>query len=355
MLIAAIPDARKRRNRALTIVEVCVGVVALATLIGASASGLRAARQDNALAMCQANLGRIQTAALIYSSEDPRELLIPMGIGDSLTSEIYTSPYSFGGRSGLGLSADFEIQSSPFAGWILYRMGARDRPLNGILFKNPFPGPMLVTGRGGQSEDWSGDARWDVGVYNCPADSGFPGMHHYGWRQSDRTSYEYYGTSYAAATLFVGVGSGSPLASFSVYGHAASTTPDPSRTIAYQENAARYAIFANNHDLDQQGICWPYPVGNMTAHGWHDQDFRFNVAFADGSVRFEEIRGYGTQPSLTCAPSYRFCTCVAVRTSAWKLDLNPAPPVVTTKIRSGSSQSSIAISDGSEQSWAIAP
>jgi hypothetical protein len=36
MLIAAIPDARKRRNRALTIVEVCVGVVALATLIGAS-------------------------------------------------------------------------------------------------------------------------------------------------------------------------------------------------------------------------------------------------------------------------------------------------------------------------------
>jgi prepilin-type processing-associated H-X9-DG protein len=305
----------------------------LITLAATALPAVRSARQSSLVTHCQSNLGRIQAAALIYSSEDANELIIPIGPGDANSVEIYTSSYGYGGRSGRG--SEMDVNRSPFGGNPLFQMGTPHRPLNRILFKNLFPGAVYVQDRRGGSSgtDWSSDARWDVGVYNCPADNGFPGMHHQGWKQSGRTSYDYYGTSYAANALFVGTpASQQPLYSFSAYGRPVSSVPVPSLTVAYQENAARFAIFANNPNLDQTECSWPFSVGAYTAHGWHNQDFRFNVAFIDGSVRFEEIRGFGRQSNVTCTPGGPYpCQCVAVRTANWRMDVAPAPFVVVGK------------------------
>jgi prepilin-type processing-associated H-X9-DG protein len=318
------------RRRALTLIELGVGIMTLITLAATALPAVRSARQSSLVTHCQSNLGRIQAAALIYSSEDANELIIPIGPGDANSVEIYTSSYGYGGRSGRG--SEMDVNQSPFGGSPLYQMGTPHRPLNRILFKQRFPGGVLVTDRSA-FEDWSSDARWDVGVYNCPADNGFPGMHHQGWKQSGRTSYDYYGTSYAANALFVGTpASQQPLYSFSAYGRPVSSVPVPSLTVAYQENAARFAIFANNPNLDQTECSWPFSVGAYTAHGWHNQDFRFNVAFIDGSVRFEEIRGFGRQSNVTCTPGGPYpCQCVAVRTANWRMDVAPAPFVVVGK------------------------
>ena len=140
-------------------------------------------------------------------------------------------------------------------------MGAAHRPLNATLFKAPFPVPTPSGGRGGGLLDWSDDARVNVDVYHCPRDLGFPGMHEQGWRDSGLSSYNYYGTSYAVSPLFVGPGPGSLLMSNSVYARPVSTVPQPTTTVMYWENAARYAIYANNtEDYDQTGCSWPYPI-----------------------------------------------------------------------------------------------
>lgn len=330
--IARLPRG-SRGARGLTLIELCAGVLALVGLCAGVMPALRSARSASQTTACQQNLGRIQQAALVYAASDPNELMIPIGAGDAASQSIYTSAYGYGGKSGWWLSKlnGQPATQSPLAGGPQYKMGARDRPLNRILFKTPFGGPPLVTGRGGPVEDWSFDMRWDVGVYHCPSDAGFPGLHHAGWKNSHLSSYDYYGTSYSASTLFIKTGAPSePLKSLSVYAREASAVPAPSSTIAYMENAARFAWIVNNPALDQSGGCWPYIFADYIAHGWHGQDFQFNVAFADGSVGSRETRGFGRQPDLVCPPGL-LCDCFAVRTADWRIDTAPAPLKVTSK------------------------
>lgn len=339
------------RCRALTLIELCAGIVALAGLLAAVVPALRSARNADLTAQCRENLGRIQQAALVYAAEDPGEQMIPIGIGDT-TTEIYPSYYDYGGKSGWWKTNVLTAYQSPFAGTFPYRMGPNDRPLNRIMFKAPFPPPPIVSSRAGPAEDYSFDMRWDVEVYDCPADAGFSGMHHKGWKDSQLSSYDAYGTSYAATAVLVGSPfSGAPLSSNSIYLRPASAIPVPAETVSYLENAGHFAMLANNPALGQTGGCWPRPEGNMVAHGWHGEDFHFNVAFADGGVAWREIRGFGRNPAAGCFPGGT-CDCIRVRAPGWRMDTLPVAITPTWKLRVADGEP-LSTQDGASTTWNV--
>jgi prepilin-type processing-associated H-X9-DG protein len=319
-----------------TLIELCVGVAALAGLFAVVAPAARSTREASLAAHCRQNLERIVQASLVYASEDSAEWVIPVALGDWLTSDRNVAPYGFGGKSGwFDTKPSGNPEFSPFSGGPLYRMGAPDRPLNRILFKTPIAPPLIVQGRSGERFDWTYDTRHDLAVYRCPADSGFPGMHYRVWRDSGLNSYDFFGTSYAASTLFLSDSANAPSWSVTPYAHALSAVPAPSNTLAYMENAGRFGYRARNTSLGQNGCYWPYPEASQTANGWHGAPFRFNVTYVDGHVAEVEMRGYG-QPAgqVPCAPQAgSWCDCYAFRTAAWRLDIMPAAWAQTYKIR----------------------
>lgn len=314
------------RYRALTLIELCVCLSGISLLVAVAAPTLRSARQTSQLTACQHKLGRIQQATLIYAAADPDENAIPIGLAE-IRDTTYTSPYSYGGRSGQGPTLD--ANNSVFGGSSLFLMGSPHRPLNAVLYKHALPQPPVISG----FPDWSFDTRLDLRAYDCPADVGFPGMHQKGWKQTGLSSYQYFGTSYAAATMFIWNGPGSVIKSASIWGHAVSRIPVPSATLSYYESAAQYALYADNPSLDQTGCSWPFSMGSLIAHGWHGSDFRFNVAAVDGSVANVEMRGYGRAPAGTVCSPQVVCTCITVRFGEWRLDVGPASLVPTAKVQ----------------------
>ena len=335
---------------AFTLIELSAVVIVFTLLLGQVIPAVKRARQGSMQVTCQDRLGQISRAALAYAAEDPNELAIPIGKGDGnpLINEAYTSYYGFGGKSGLGHlgTANQSIWSGKNG------MGSVHRPLNNILYKTGLPGPTTSSSRGGSSESWSADARADVDVYHCPADRGFSGMHHNGWKVSGLTSYDYYGTSYATNPLFIGVIAGSALLlhSNSPYMRPVSRVPSPTDTVLYWENAARYAVFANNDQLEQHTCYWPWTMGDFTANGWHETPFHFYVTFVDGHTAWMEIKGYGyveAPPNLTPPCSGEMCACTLIRAPGLRLDTAPAELIPTHK-RSSGSTTQIVTQDGAD-------
>jgi hypothetical protein len=100
---------------------------------------------------------------------------------------------------------------------------------------------------------------WILKEYHCPGDVEFPGMHHQGWKDRDSSSYNYYGTSYAANTLCCDRDPSRVPCSFLIPLTPAGSPrcPVPGKTILYFENAARFAMFApNTVEFNQTGCFW---------------------------------------------------------------------------------------------------
>ncbi|MCH8966426.1 MAG: hypothetical protein IID43_01990 [Planctomycetes bacterium] len=58
--------------------------------------------------------------------------------------------------------------------------------------------------RGRRSSNWLADTTLDLDFYKCPSDTGYKGYHFTAWKDSGLSSYDHYGTSYTACTLWGG-------------------------------------------------------------------------------------------------------------------------------------------------------
>lgn len=324
-------SCRSPRRGALTLVELCVGMVALAGLLAGAVPALRSARSASQLTECQQNLGRIQAASLVYGAEDASGLFIPIAPGDLTNGLHVLSAYGYGGRAGWGKTKPSGIiENSPFSGGSTARMGPADRPLNKMLYKAALPPPPEVSSRSGQVTDYTFDARLPLDTYHCPADTAFAGMHHAAWADSELSSYDFYGTSYGvptqvawyAVTLFDAPRNNT------VYGRNVETIPAPAQTVAYVENAGLFAYRAANPSIPQ---CPVEPLLSQVAHGWHGQDFRFNVAFVDGAVRQVEMNGSRCVQPPMCPPPATDCHTMIIRNTGWRFDTVPVRPVLVDK------------------------
>jgi prepilin-type N-terminal cleavage/methylation domain-containing protein/prepilin-type processing-associated H-X9-DG protein len=319
---------RTRGHRGFTLVELLVVVSIIALLISILLPSLNKARDSAKRIKCSANVRGIAQAGLTYAADDRLEFAIPINKADAERPESYRSVYSYGGKSGTGHTGN--VVTSLFGG--PQGQGSIHRPLNRIMYpKATFYSPV-------GPPQWPRDTKEDLPIYTCPGDKGFPGMHQQGWRNNKSTSsYDYYGTAYNANVYLIGQsGIGVTVESNSPYFRSLSQVPNAGNTILYMENAARYAQYADNPELDQDasgGCFWPYAYGAFTAKGFHKQDFQFNVAFCDGSARWIKIKGHGL---VDYGPGKvdPLLNCILIRGPGWQVDTMPADPKTTHKTRS---------------------
>jgi prepilin-type N-terminal cleavage/methylation domain-containing protein len=360
-------NAGIRSGRAFTLVELLVVVSIIALLIAILLPSLKKARESAKRIACNANVRGIAQAGLTYSADDRNELAIPISEGDANSTFTYPSYYGFGGKSGWSdKKPNNDINSSIFSGGPLYRMGSPHRPLNRILYKNSSAVKVTV-GRSGSSEDWIDDTQIDVGLYKCPGDRAFPGMHHNGWKQSKLSSYDFYGTSYSTNPFFVGIpGSSHPLWSNAIYARPMSRVPNPANTVLYWENAARYGSRATNNKSkggeywqDVPGCYWPYAEGAQTAYGNHATPWWFNVSFGDGHSTWIKIRGHGgltetrVPPQCGTSASNSICSCIYVRGNGWQIDCLPGDLVTTNKANTSSGTPASTVDGDDDSLWRV--
>ena len=305
-----------------------------------------------------ANVRGLAQAGLTYAADDPNENMIPIGEKDAGSSTARFAAYAFGGKGGRGYLGQTNYNNSEWGG--NQRMNAAKRPLNGVIYKGGLPGAATVSGGGGwggAQQDWSRDANLDLGLYHCPADKKFPGFHFAGWRDSKLSSYDYFGTSYAANTMFV-YDPAAPAFLFTnaIYNRPLSRVPTPANTVAYWENSARFASKADDESMEDQVeedcVDRKTEAQGYIARGWHGEPWHFNVAMGDGHASWVKIRGFaratGIPTLLDCGNENARCICVIIRGNGWQLDTLPAPFVKTAKTGSSSGGGRSDTSSGSD-------
>ncbi len=343
MLGNSITCKTQANHKGLSLIELIslIGVASIALMQASSA--LSDVRSKSRSLSCQDKLGQIARASLVYASQDRHENAIPICIRDALSTYARFSYYGYGGKGG-AIHFDTTSISRDWDGRNL--MGTMHRPLNGILYKKPFPTPAPISSGGGPGTiNWAEDNRRDLDIYHCPEDNGFPGMHHLMWKQYGLSSYDYYGTSYSANTIHIyDPFEPGNLFTNSIYLRALSNVPDPDRTILYMENAGRFAIFSDDPELPNQANDDCRPVyreeDGYIANGWHGQPWHFNTTFGDGHVANVRIRSYANQagniPNAPhCGQNNVRCSCIIIRGDGWQMDALPAPSVRTSKFHYG--------------------
>ena len=207
------------------------------------------------------------------------------------------------------------------------------------------------------------DTTLDLDLFKCPGDEGPPRAAHCpDWvENSERSSFDHFGNSYAANLLMVHSGN-APLDSNSPYLRPTSRVPTPSRTLYYEENIGRWA-FAAKWEIDEcrwigEGID---PGPTKTIDGWHGRGWTFNRAFVDSHAETQKIweetkqtlltpgevmssleDGYATHyrserlgsypddcfrnnpNSISSNDAYEHCRCVIIRGDGWQKDTLPA-------------------------------
>ncbi len=312
---------------AFTLVELLVVVSIIALLISILLPSLKKAREQAKAAVCIAGVKNSAMASLVYAADDSTEASVPVHpkIYDvSMTEGLRraTMVYGFGGKSGRGK------EGSDVLFWGTARdLGPATRPLNKFIYKDGFvnyrtnPGPGFI--------NWKNDTKLDMGMFRCPSDDGYQGTHYTAWRDSKLSSYDHYGTSFAANLLWIytpgsGDCGGSCCSSNAPGLRPLSRIPNPSNTLYYEENAGRYTFLHDpvdtSCDTPREGV----------VHGWHGRDWIFNVAFADAHAGPVKMKGY-QNPRLSEYPilDYQHWHCVIIRGPGYQRDTLPSPPVKT--------------------------
>ncbi len=327
-------------RRGFTLAEAIVTATALMVLsmllVPATAGVARTSKEGK----CLSNLARIGYANLIYATQDPADMALPIHsreFTDDRISQLDVGAYLWGGKSGRGHQGavpgpegDDGFLTSNFG--TLAGSGPPTRPLNDIIYDQKFEdhrGPPF------DPDGATEDTLLDLDVYRCPSDTGYTGIHFPQFRDEGYTSYDHFGTSYAANTFRTSYVGGGPVRSNSPYLHRLSELLSPATTLAFQENAGRFAWAAAPETCDfiQPGI-----LG--TARGWHGKDWSFNAAFLDGHADTIYMRGYDSVRIYSNATAedeflQEQHRCIIIRGEGWQKDTLPVAPVTTRFMWSG--------------------
>lgn len=318
-------------RRAASLPEVIASVVATAVLMATVLPAVATVAREGKSGRCLSNLGRIAHATAIYSAMDPGQMALPvhpLQPEQDPFAPSFIGAYEWGGKSGIGRMNQpetMDVLDSRYG--TLAGFGPASRPLNKIIFKEPFPDYTKLEDPVGAMED----TQLDLPIFRCPSDIGYTGVHFRMFRDDGYTSYDNFGTSYTANMFMIASGSG-PMSSNSPYLHSVSQIRDPGTTLAYYENCGRFAWSAGAMHKDCQFIGPGVPG---TVRGWHGADWIFNAAFVDGHVDSIYMRGFdnpdiGAYPSLNGQDAdFRSLRCIIVRGDGWQKDTLPAPLIPT--------------------------
>jgi len=290
--------------------ELLVIAVILGLLVLLIAPSLEAARNRSRLGTCLKRLGDIASASHVYAAGDPSNFAIPVHPlfpRQEPSSPSYIGAYEWGGKSGVG-RADFfprYVGTPPLGSkyGTAAGFGPASRPLNWVMYPHGFRdhgNPLL------QRIGAVVDTKLELDAFRCPADDGPPlgseagiGPHCPDWiRQPGQTSYDHFGTSYAANPFMIGSTSGGCLLSNSAYLRPLSRVPSPTRSILYEENIGRWAWAARREQDGCEFIGRGVDPGpTKSIRGWHGKDWTFNRAFADAHADTQRILFEGTEDS----------------------------------------------------------
>lgn len=339
---AARPRAHGR-HAGFTLAELLAVAVCLALLAAVAAPSLATARMEGRTANCARNLARITEASRIYAAADPQTWFIPFNVAWTLDDLDWArGAYEWGGKSGIGRPgfADRPGELGSRYGTAAYA-GPSTRPLNRVLYGRDFADHQRPYDRLGALAD----TKLALDVYRCPSDDGAPlAAHCPDWvANSERSSFDHFGTSYAANLFWITADFGGSVFSNSPHMRPVSRVPNPARTYAYEENIGRWAWAARRENPQCNFVGIGVDPGRSKAIGsWHGQDWVYNRAFMDGSVRDPAIFEQGTEDSEGYAQHYRIETvypdnpdlqavrrCIIVRGDGWQKDTLPADVVPT--------------------------
>lgn len=319
--------------RAVTLIELVTGVSALILLTAVLAPALAEVGRRGKDAVCLQNLARIAQASIVYAAQDPDGQAIPVHYTQFLVDKPYTTRvglYTWGGKSGKGNEG-----GDTYWWGAKYNRGPATRPLNHILYGDVFPNYRGNPGNG--RANWNNDTKLDLGVYRCPADTGWTsGLHVSSWKNSGLTSFDHFGNSYAANVVWIGPGQlgNAYMDSNSPYLHRLADIVNPAETVYYLEGCGQYTYMY----APQASGCG---VEDGVVDGWHGAAWMFNVAFVDGHAGTVRLKGT-TSPDLVHYPqgSYTYWRCVTIRGPGWQRDTLPLPPTATTIYAPGRSSDS---------------
>ncbi|MHC4695861.1 MAG: type II secretion system protein [Planctomycetota bacterium] len=357
MLRASIkrPRGSGAPQAAFTLVEVLAATLCVGVLIAIVEPSLEAARQRSKQSTCLDRLRQIGEATAVYSDEDPAGAALPVHeqtLG-GYSGLQFVGAYEWGGKSGIGRPCAIPGPCVDEYSYLTSRYGTNagfgppTRPLNQILYPHGFRDtryPQL---------DRIGaelDTMLELTVYKCPADDGPPsGGHCPEWiANADRSSFDHFGTSYAANLFMNSYVGGGTLRSNSPYLRPALDVPAPARTINYEENIGRWAWACRREvcDFIQPGVD---PGPTKAVRGWHGKNWTYNRAFGDAHAESQAVFIEGTEDAEGYSQHYRTeivfddpgqqdnSRCIIVRGDGWQKDTLPAEPVETGLIWDGGS------------------
>lgn len=299
-------------SRGFTTIELLVVAAVLLLLMALALPALRFGREQARMAACLSNLRTIGAASQSYAMDEPFELVIP--IHARMTRGMPASDYwlhqtamwfSYGG---VDATIPFEMDMGPRWLGAGSDWAAQTRPLNRYLFAQS----DLVRSAEGR-------------VFACPSDTGYPNsplIDDSPSQNAERPCIDSLGNSYRASLYGVFPEAGKPYdGAFAIgpWGHRLSTIPDASRTVVFGE-----PTFFNMVGTDNGAVAFATEV---VTRGWHGQQMKDNLSFADGSAHVTLARGYEVVDIKTAVTEMNVGANwdLISRGGSWRFDLWPTP------------------------------
>ena len=302
-----------------TLIELLVVIAIIALLIAILLPSLDAARRQAKQNTCLSRIKGIATSSRVYETDDPNGWGIPahgsLGVkeGEMSWKELasrgrFVGAYDWGGKSGIGRD-DFMGAPDPTnsAYGTKAGFGPSTRPMNDILYKGGFTDNLNP--RYNRTAALK-DAELDLDLFKCPGDDGPPRAGHCpDWvERSERSSYDHFGTSYAANIFMNSRAGGGEMRSNSPYLRPITRVPTPARTLYYEENIGRWAWSCKNElpvCVSELGLLGVDPGPTKGLRGWHGRDWTYNRAFVDSHAEQQKIFIEGTEDREGFALHYR--------------------------------------------------
>ena len=337
-----------RRNRsAFTLIELLVVIAIIALLISILLPALANARRQAKESVCRSHNSALAKSSNIYAEGDLHNWIIPvhpLQFQQPPNDPTFIGAYEYGGKSGIGnpqfMSSEHPAMSKygSIAGF-----GPDTRPLNAIFFSGGLSNHQQTGG-----DRYTGammDTRLELDIFSCPGDSGPPqGGHCDHWCESENSSYDHFGTSYAANVFMIGNRDGSGnMRSNSEYLRPLSRVPSPTRTLLYEENIGRWAWAAREDPCSWIDGVDVGPSNSLP--GWHGKDWTYIRSFMDAHAERQQIiekteeNGYfhhyrveilwTPEAGETIHPDQEAQQCIIVRGNGWAKDTLPNPTIDT--------------------------